>query len=182
MAFPTSNQFGSFVPTSNVWDVSQIFALEDESPELKELLVRLYQNLNLMSISLNTRDAGYYDTSEFVNGQLWFPNPLYNSSTQTAPAYRQDYRKVFNIPTSIGIPLIGLTIPHGITLTPKTTFTRIYGTANDTINQAYLPLPFVSTTGSGIELFVNGPNIIIIPQVALPNINQIYVVLEYLQS
>jgi hypothetical protein len=33
---------GIFVPTTNVWDVSQIYEIDVTSPQFKELLVRLY--------------------------------------------------------------------------------------------------------------------------------------------
>ena len=46
MAFPTptpqQNQVGAFVPTSFIWDVARVGEIEVNSPEFKELLVRLY--------------------------------------------------------------------------------------------------------------------------------------------
>src|SRR5690606_37364445 len=80
-------QYGLFVPTTNVWDPSPIFQLP-ESEELKLLLVRLYQNLNTVSLALNLKESGYYDTQEFVTGKVLFPNPDLNSSSQTTPIWR----------------------------------------------------------------------------------------------
>ena len=51
---PQSNP-GMMVPTTNVWDVSQIYNLQDISPELRELFVRLYQNLNKMALAVNLK-------------------------------------------------------------------------------------------------------------------------------
>jgi len=56
-------QVGSFVPTTNVWDPSEIYSVDVTSPRFKELLVRLYQNVNLIAVVLNTKDSGYYDKS-----------------------------------------------------------------------------------------------------------------------
>jgi hypothetical protein len=36
--------YGMFIPTTQVWDVSEIYSTEVTSPAFKELLVRLYQN------------------------------------------------------------------------------------------------------------------------------------------
>ena len=92
------NQSQAFaVPTTNIWDVSQVYSTNFDSPDqIQELFVRLYQNLNNISLSLNARDAGYYDTMEFLNSQVFFPNPALNSSTATTPSYRSVFRKVIN--------------------------------------------------------------------------------------
>ena len=42
-------QHGAYAPTTFIWDVEQLQHIEVTSPEFKELLVRLYQNLNLMA-------------------------------------------------------------------------------------------------------------------------------------
>lgn len=181
MSEPT--QYGMFVGTTNVWDVTQIYQTEVTSPEFKELLVRMYQNLNLMSTVLNIKDSAYYDRSEFVNGQLWFANPANNSSTGTKPTFRQVYRQVYLLP-----PFTAGTssIAHGITITPNTTFTRIYGVANDTSMFPlcnFYPLPYVGPSGNDITLKVNQTNIVVIDIDGIfPGVNPIYVVLEYIQS
>lgn len=172
---------GSFIPTSYVWDVARLYEVDVNSDEFKELLVRLYQNLNLMAISLNTRDAGYYNTSEFVNGQIFFPNPMLNSSTSAAPEFRQVYRKVINFGA---LPNAGTkTVPHGITITGTTTFTRIYGTASDTTDKIYIPLPFASPTATdSIELYVDSTNVGVITGNNESAFTITYIILEYLQS
>jgi nucleoside-triphosphatase THEP1 len=65
---------GSFVQTTQVWDVDEIYSMDIKSPEFKELLVRMYQNLNDIAVVLNTKDTGYYPLFEMVNSQLWFPD------------------------------------------------------------------------------------------------------------
>lgn len=174
-------QTGSFVPTSYVWDVARLYEIDVNSDEFKELLVRLYQNINAISLSLNIKDTGMYNTSEFVNGQIFFPNPALNSSTSTAPDFRQVYRLVINfgaLPNTTS-----KSVAHGIAITPTTTFTRIYATASDTTGNTFIPITYASATLTNVvEISVDATNITITTNSDRTNYNVCYVVLEYLQS
>jgi hypothetical protein len=174
-------QVGSFVPTTNVWDPAELYSVEVTSPRFKELLVRLYQNINLIAIVLNTKDSGIYDKiGEFVNGQVWFPNPNLNSTSQLTPTFRQVYRTVINFGT---LPNAAVkSVAHGITTTVATTFTRIYGTASDTTNKIYIPLPFVETLGNNIQLDVDATNVNITTTIDYTNFNVCYIIVEYIQQ
>jgi hypothetical protein len=181
MAEEVYTNSGSFVPTSYVWDVARLYEVDINSDEFKELLVRLYQNLNIIALSLNTRDAGYYNTSEFVNGQVFFPNPLLNSSTPETPEFRQVFRKVINFGALPNTTT--KSVPHGITITPTTTFTRIYGAASNPTSNVYLPLPFASPTlADNIELYVDLTNVVVITANNESLFTTTYIILEYLQS
>lgn len=181
MADNINSLAGSFVPTTNVWDVSELYSINVNSLEFKELLVRLYQNVNLIALVLNTKDSGYYDTSEFVNGQLLFSNPALSSATSTSPDMRQIYRLVVNFGA---LPNTGTkSVAHGITTTASTTFTRIYGAASDTTGFNYIPLPFASPTlANNISLSVDATNVTITTGSNRSNFNVSYVVLEYVQN
>ena len=172
---------GIFVPTTNVWDVSQIYEIDVTSPQFKELLVRLYQNINNISVALNLKDSGYYITESFVNSQLFFPNPIYNSSTVATPGYRQVFRIVINFGA---LPNAGTkSVPHNIIVNSQYTFTRIYGTASDTTGFNYIPLPYASASGTdNIELFVDGTNVTVITTTNRSNFNVTYIVLEYITN
>lgn len=181
--FNNPSSFGSFVPTTNVWDVGEILAIPNLDPKLQEVLVRLYQNLNLMSLVLNIKDSGFYDLSEFVNGQLWFPNQTTPATTfDTADSlYRQAFRTVINTGQ---LPNTGVTTtPHNITVSASTTFTRIYGAASDTSGFNYIPLPYASPTlVNNIQLDVDATNVIITTGSNRSNFNISYCVIEYLQN
>ncbi len=186
MAFPTptnqQNQVGAFIPTSFIWDVDTLYTIDVNSQEFKELLVRLYQNIINMANVINIKDSGYYNTLEFVNGQLYFPNPADNSRSAQGPEFRQVIRKTFNFGA---LPNTATkTLAHGITCTPTTTFTRIYGCASDTTGLTYIPLPYVSTTGlaNQIELFLDATNINVRTGSNRSNFNITYIVVEFLQS
>lgn len=176
-----STLFGSFVPTTQVWDVAAIQEIDVTSPEFKELMVRLYQQINNIAVVLNTKDTGLYQLSEFVNGQLYFNNPAYNSGTPFLGGGRQVLRMVVNFGA---LPNTGTkSVPHGLMCTGQTTFTRIYGTASDISGKNYIPLPYASpTAANNIELKVDATNVTIITGSDRSNFTITYVVLEYLQS
>jgi len=169
---------GAFLPTNFIWDVQQIQEVNVNSPEFKELLVRLYQNLNLMANIINAKETSLYNLEPLINGQLWFNNPAYNSTTAIVAAARPAYRKVYTFP----LPTSVTTVAHGIPVTTATTFTRIYGVANDTSGNNYYPLPWASAAGTtNIELKVNATNIVITNNSTI-SFAICYVVLEFLQT
>lgn len=170
---------GAFVPTTNIWDVSQIYELDVQSPEFKELLVRLYQNINVISLNLNIKDAGYYPNSIFMNGQLWFPNPALTSASSTLPDFRPVFRKVINFGA---LPNAALkSVAHDLTMNAATTFTRIYATASDTAGRTYIPVPYsTGVLANNIELSVDAVNVNITTGANRTNYNVCYVVLEYI--
>lgn len=172
---------GAFIPTTNIWDVSSISSMDVTSPEFKELIIRLYQNLNNMALSINIRDAGYYNLFPFVNGQLYFPNQSLDSQTSQTPQFRQVIRKVINfgaLPNTTS-----KSVPHGIPINSQFTFTRIYGTASDTTGNTYIPIPYASPTlANNIELSVGARDVVITTGSSRTSFTFCYVVLEYLNQ
>ncbi len=168
------------VPTTDVWDVTPVYELNLDD-KFEDLLVRLYQNLNNMSLSINVRDAGYYDTMEFLNSQVYFPNPTLNSGTSTTPTYRSVFRKVVNFGA---LPNAGAkSVAHGITCTQATSFTRIYGAASDPVNFLYIPLPYASPVlANNISIDVDATNVTITTGSNRTAFTICYVILEYLQT
>jgi len=181
MPLQDSDQYGAFVPTNLIWDVEQLQQVDVKSPEFKELLVRLYQNVNNIALVLNIKDTGQYQLSEYVNGQVFFSNPLVVAGTGQPTEDRQVMRKVINFGA---LPNAGTkSVAHGITCTPRTTFTRIYGAASDTTGFNYIPLPYASPTlVNNIELNLDATNVNIITGSNRTNFNITYVIVEYLQS
>ena len=173
---------GSFVPTTNIWDVGAIQEVDVNSPEFKELLVRLYQNINLIAIQLNGKDAGYYVLGEFINGQSYFPNPTTAAANPTIPVV---LRPVYRLTLDFGaLPNTGTkSVAHGIVVDNNTTFTRIYATASDTTGHTYIPIPYISATENReVEITVDATNVNITTSANLSNFNQCYVVLEYMKQ
>jgi hypothetical protein len=177
---PLNNEVGLFVPTTNVWDVGQVYQANIDNPQLVELLVRLYQNINNVAIALNLKDSGIYYLQEFINGQIFFPNPANSSATQVNPSQRQVYRLVINfgaLPNTAA-----KSVAHGIVVSVDTTFTRIYATASDTAGFNYIPIPYVDPAGNNIAISVDATNVTITTSSDRTNFNICYVILEYLQQ
>lgn len=181
-----ANQFsypsntGSFVATTNVWDPTQIHAT-DLDPQLKEILVRMYQNLNLMATNVNLKETGYYNLQEFVNGNLWFPNPATNSSAPGNASFRQEFIKVVNFGP---LPNAGTkTVAHNIPITVGYTFTMIYGTATNP-NTEFIPIPYSSTVAvaDNIEIWVDPTNVNIRTAANYSAYTTTYVVMKYIKS
>jgi len=173
------NLQGSYVPTTDVWDVSEIYAANiDEG--LRDILVRLYLNLNRMSVVLDGKDTGIYDTvNPFVNGQVFFSNPTLTSLSTSTPIGRQVVRLVINFGA---LPNTGTkSVPHNISPNSSYTFTRIYACASDTTGLNYIPIPYASPIlANNIELRVDSTLVTIVTGSNRSNFNVCYVVLEYI--
>lgn len=172
---------GAFVPTTNIWDVGRLYEVDVQSPEFKELLVRLYQNINNIALALNIKDSGYYDLQEFVNGQLFFPATL----TLETNNYRQVYRTVINFGALPNTTTKSVAHNIGIsTSIPSTySFTRIYGAASTTSQTSFIPIPYssVSSLTENIELQVTATDVVIITNSDYSGYETCYVILEYLK-
>jgi len=144
---------GMFVPTTNVWDISQVQEIDVNSAEFKELMVRLYQNISNIATALNKKVTGYHINQEFVNGKLYF-NP--NSANP------QDYRPGFIITINTGALGAGATaINHNLAVTNTWQWMAIYGAATNTGTLIGYPLPFAGAAGNNIEVSVTSTQILI---------------------
>lgn len=171
-------QVGDFIATTSLFDAAQLQAINVNDPEFKQLLIKLYQSVNDICLRLNKKDSGFYVTSEFVNGQIYFPNPNLNSTTSSVATLRQVTRKVINMG-----PLSNAgttTKAHGIPITSNTTFTRIYATASDTTNNFYIPIP--NSDNYNTSMVVTLTNVEITTTVDLSAYDTCYAILEYLQT
>jgi hypothetical protein len=162
---------GAFIPSTFVWDMQEIMDIDVTSDKFKELLVRLYQNINLIQTTLNIKDSAFYDSEEFVNGQVY---PAVTGTNAT------NVRQVFRKMVSFGaLPnTAAKTVAHGIDITVGFTFTRIYGAASDTTNLLYLPIP---SANPDINIRIDATNIVITTSANYSLYDTTYVILEYLK-
>lgn len=173
---------GSYVPSTNIWDVSRVYSVPNLDESLRDLLVSMYQNLNLMSVNLNIKDTGYYVREEFVNGQGWFQNPNTVNTTVVNPELRQVFRKVINFGA---LPNAGAkSVAHGITVTNTFSFTRIYACASDQVALSYIPIPYASVTAvaNNIEISVDATNVTITTAINYAAYTTCYAILEYIKE
>lgn len=164
---------GFFIPTTSIFEIQNIASVDIFSPDFKDLIVQLYQNINNIANAVNAKDTGLYNLQEFVTGSTYFnpnsPNPL-------------DARSVFRSTYNIGALNAGVTnAPHGLTIGTTWQFVRIYGCASNTATNNYYPLPFASAGGANnIELRANATNIVITNNSGVV-FTSATVVLEYLK-
>lgn len=179
MATSQSSNFGLFIPNTYNFDVGAIQNL-DESPALKELLVRLFQNVNSMNQTINLKESGYYSNLEFVSGKLMFPNPANSSQGSAYPVNRPMYRIVVPCGTlpNAGVKLV----PHNVPVTSGYSWVYIGGAATDPVNLLGIPLPYSSPTlANNIEVSTTATNIVITTGSDRTNFTTSYIVLEYIK-
>lgn len=137
---------GSYVPSTNIWDVQRLQEVDVNSPEFKELLVRLYQNVNLISVVLNTKDTAFYNTQAIATGAQW-----YNPNNADPNQYRVPLRKVINFGA---LPAAGSkSVAHGISfgsLPTSVVPVCFYGTAINPITGAWLSIGHAATSLAGM--------------------------------
>ena len=124
-------------------------------------MIRLYQNLNRMSLALNLKETGIFDLNEFVTGEVWFPNPAGTDNQQFA--INRAVRRTVLYPGAL--PNAGTkTVAHHIACSTSTTITRFYGAATNPVSTfGYIPLPYSSAVdvAHNIELSADGTNVYI---------------------
>jgi hypothetical protein len=174
MAYPEQENTGLFLPTTNIWDVIPEDATFVTIDMLKELLLRLHQNMNNTSMAVDRKDTGMYTLTEFMNGQSFFPDPTLDSTTLQTPVQRQVYRKVINFGA---LPNAATkSVAHGLTITNTWSFTRIYATASDPVGLVYFSIP-----GNGVSITVDATNVNITTTVNMTAYTTVYCVLEFLK-
>lgn len=160
----SSKPLSALIPTTQVWDSSEVTNQENLDDATKEILVRMYQKLGDMAQMVNYKETGMYSTEEFICGKSYFPNPALSSSTSRTPKLRQVIRKVINWVDITGasktLPNASSdSVPHGITFDANTILTRLYGAATDHINGVYIPLPYVAPKDDNIALWATNTDI-----------------------
>lgn len=179
----TRGNFGSYLTTTTLYDASQLTSVDVTSPEFKQLLVRLYQNLSSMAHVINNKESSFYDNSlsDFVTANQWFPNPNLTSSSSTSPTFRVSQRAVINFQA---LPNNATkSVAHGITVTPALSWTRIEAIATNPTAPLGIPIPYASATaGNIIEINVDNTNVNITTNSDRTAFTICYVILEYLIS
>lgn len=177
-----NSTFGAFIPTTDVYDIYNVPPLDINSDEFKLFLVRLRQSINNVALVLNIKDSGYYLPAEFINGQLYFPNPdtSVTAANKKATVFRQVYRIVVNFGAlpNAATKSVAHNIPN---INDQFTFTRIYATASNTTGHTYIPIPTSQDLGE-IYIVVDATNVNITTTYDATAYNMCYVVLEYIKE
>ncbi len=179
MALDQLNNIGLFVSTTNIWELDQLQGKDIDNKSIRELLVRLYQNINNIAITLNLKESAYYPLNEFINGQLFFTNPLEATSNYNG---RQVFRTVVNFGALPNATT--KSIPHNISTFTTFSFTRIYGCSTNPLTMNYIPIPYssASAVANNIELSVDSTNVSITTGIDQTAYTTTYVILEYIKE
>lgn len=174
MAKSFSGDVGAFLPTTSIFDPGLVRSLNVNSEEFKEVLVQLMQAVNNIALVTNIKDTGYYYQQQFVNGQVYFPNPAFNSTTAQSPVGRQVTRMVINFG-----PLPNAaekSVAHGVTFNSSISGTRVYGCATNP------GVRLVSIANNDINVQVTPTDIVLTTESDYSDCTICYMVLEYLTS
>ena len=165
---------GLFIESTAVFDVARLYEIDVNSEEFKELLVRLYQNVNNIALALNLKRSALYLLEEFNTSAQYF-DPVTNNQLLLRPEFSRTY--------NIGPLAAGVTnTAHGLIIGATWNFVRIYGAATDNIGRNYYGLGFASAGGAtNIELRVDAANIVITNNSGI-NFTSCIVTLEYLKN
>lgn len=173
---------GLFLPTTFILDSAELQKTEVTSDRFKELIGTMSRTLNSIVLAVNKKVTGMYDTHEFITGKTFFPDPDVDPTTDNQSIYRPGYRKVVNfgaLPNSAATK----TVPHGITVTPNTVFTHIYGTATDPVALRAIPLVgdsvFVGWTNT--SLGIDATNVVVKTSGSFGSYTQTIIVIEYIK-
>lgn len=161
---------GSFVPTTNIWDVQALFNNDVNSAEFKELILRIYQNINLIALVLNTKKSAFFPDQEFVNGSLYALNP----SVDPIGGWSK-----FIIIGALGAGVTS--VAHGIPFTALYKMISIAGSATNTGTLDYYPLPYAGGGANDIQVRVDGTNVVVTNNSGV-TFDYAYVILEYIKS
>lgn len=178
---PEQSNYGSFVETTNVWDVSPIVEMENLDEPMQDLLVRLYQNINIIAEQLNGKDTGIFTEDEFLTNKLFFPTSTSNTKNQSAS---QDYRPVFRKVIDFGMlpNATSKSVAHGIIA--DAIMTSISCTANNTGFTSKIPIPYASPTAlnENISLEITDTHVIIKTGIDRRSYTTCYIVLEFIKQ
>ncbi len=170
---------GAFLPTTAVFDTTQLNSKYITPADLQEAFVLQYQNYNNIANILNVKDTGYYLTTEINTSQKWFqPNTVSPGGALTRNAYRVviDFGALPNAATkSVSHNIEGLTAG-------SFSWTFIGGYATDPAAMG-LPIPYASAIDNqNIELNADAANVNITTSIDYSAYTICYVVLEYLKN
>lgn len=151
----------AFLATTDVYDVEAIQALDVNSEEFKEFLVRLRQSINNIALSVNNRDGGFYTLGEFNTGAQVFPTV--DPVTLEVSEYRSVIRDTINFGTlpNNGTTAINHTINPPTGTTTNYTFLHIYGAATNTAALQAISLPYEDTAGNIASIIVTQTQVVI---------------------
>jgi len=172
------SKYGSFVPTTNIYSIENLKDIKLDSPEFRNFLVRLRNTVNQLAISSNAKVSGFYDTDEFVTGELFFKNPNLNSTTDRPPTLRPITFTVINFGS---LPNTATkSVAHGLDISSNWSFINAYATATDTTGLTSIQFDYSDAATLSID--VDGTNVNITSIDDKTAYDTCYVFLKYIKN
>lgn len=137
--------------------------------------------------STNTKIGGLFLLQQMANFERWFKQSDTAPFTIDTSKTRNGYRNTLNMIALNGGPIASgatVTVPHGVPLTADSSITRIYGGARSA-GPFFLPVPYPpnpTALNTSIEVFLDLTNITLRNGAGQSQLNQCFVVVEYLQE
>jgi hypothetical protein len=145
--------------------------------EIDQKDVKIREYLNNISIAVNKKDSGIYDSIETITGQSFLPT--FSTSTSSNTNYRTVFRKTIDFGSLPNTTT--KSVAHGIIFGTTFSTTKIYGSATDPTN-SFIPLPYSSPTlANNIELNLDGTNVNIITGSDRTSYTRSFVIIEYIK-
>lgn len=178
---------GLFVPTVEVFDVSELMGANINDELWKEYLVRMRQVVNNIALALNMKETALYDRAQFLPSASWFPRDTLSSATDPSPTslYRQAFRMVVNFGALPNTTT--KSVAHGIEeVSEKFSVVRLYGASTAGTNpgtMSFIPLPYASPTLTDcIELYADATQVTVRTGADWSAYHTTYIVIEVLKE
>lgn len=158
-------------------DVALIPSVNVNSPEFKELLVRLYQSVSDIQRTVNLKESGYKLTTEFNTGKnLFNVNNDFNN-----------LRPIYNVEVDFGALPNAATksVAHGIAnIDANFKLVSIFaGATKPTMPFSYIPVTYASAsaTANNIEINMDATNVNITTAIDYSAYTTTYVTIEFVR-
>lgn len=156
----------NFIPTSQIWDVSEIMSNNAISPDMKKVFVKMYQKLSEMAMAVNNKASGIHDTQEHPTGRKFFPKPGLTSASNRTPISRGSISKSFIWSDALGVPkslpnATSDTMAHGLNFDANTILINIWAAATDHTHGLYIRVPHVDCKLGTIGIWATNTDIVI---------------------
>lgn len=183
---------GLYIQQTPIFDVQALQEVEVTSPEFKELLVRLYQQINNISSAVNLKATGLKLNEEYRNSNNYFPTEQRGNYAPNQLEYRPVFQMVvdFGALPNAATKSVAHNIPIGLsTVAGVNPYICVglqgWATKPDTagIGIRWIPLPYATETANGdIEVYVTATDVVVTTSIDYSAFTKTTFVLEYLKK
>jgi hypothetical protein len=168
----SAKKIGYLIPTTFIMESQKLYE-EPIDERIRERLVKLYQDLNQIALSLNAKQTGIHTLQEFLTGEVFFA-----SSSNTNP------RPISRIVVDFGaLPnATSKSVAHNLPLDDRTLVVDHKSWANNIDGTSSIPIPFATpiALNENISLEITDTDVIITTGIDRTDYTDCYVVISYI--